>query len=158
MADVIVRSATADDIDGLTSLKVLWADLTEEPSALVRDEFRRALAEWITARPDTVLITVAEDDHELVGMAWLVVFERVPNIDEGVRMTGDVQSVFVRPGHRRRGIARALVSALLSAADDMTIPRVTVSANEAAARMYVDLGFTRRDNLLERRMREADDH
>lgn len=152
MADVIVRSASADDIDGLASLKILWADLPEQPTPAATNEFRRTLAKWITARPDNLLITVAEDEHEFVGMAWLVVFERVPNIDEGVRMTGDIQSVFVRPGYRRQGIGRALVAALLTAADAMTIRRVMVSANAAATRMYLDAGFTREGHLLERRL------
>lgn len=152
MANVIIREATADDIDGLSALKVRWAGRSEEPSPAAEQEFARRLAEWIDARPDTLVVAVAEADRELVGMAWLVVFERVPDIDDPVRLTGDVQSVFVLPGHRRQGIGRALVAALLTAADGMSIPRVTVSANDAAARLYIDAGFTPSENLLERRL------
>lgn len=99
-----------------------------------------------------LVIAIAEDEHRLVGMAWLVLFERVPNVDARVRVTGDIQSVFALPTHRRQGIGRALVAALISAADKMTLTRVTVSANEAAAHLYLDAGFTQEKNLLERRL------
>jgi GNAT superfamily N-acetyltransferase len=157
MAEVIIRAATADDMAALTSLRVVWADLPDEPSPAAQEDFRRRLTEWIDARPDTLVIRVAEVEQELVGMAWLVLFERVPNIDERVRMTGDIQSVFVRPHHRRRGIGHALVAALLAAADGMGIPRVTVSAGEAALRLYTDVGFSPREQLLERRRHPGDD-
>jgi GNAT superfamily N-acetyltransferase len=155
MADVIIRPATVEDINGLTSLKALWAGLPEEPSLVVKHEYERNLAAWISARPDTLVITVAEQQHKLVGMGWLVLFERVPNLCEGVRMTGDIQSVFVLPSHRGQGIGRALVSALVAAADGMNIPRVTVSANEAATRLYLHAGFTPTESLLERRLHRA---
>lgn len=158
MKDVIIRAATLDDIDGLTSLRILWADLPKPPTTAAIQSFRRTLAEWMASRPDTVMTAVAEWESELVGMAWLVLFERVPNIDQRARMTEDIQSVFVLPGQRRRGIGRALVDALLSAADRMGVPRVTVSANQAAMNLYLDAGFNPRNHLLERRLEGESDY
>ncbi|WP_167993392.1 GNAT family N-acetyltransferase [Arthrobacter pigmenti] len=94
---------------------------------------------------------VAEVDSRLVGMAWLVIFERVPDIHDRHRLTGDIQSVFVRPEHRRRGIGAALVRSLVDVADERGVPRVTVSANASAASMYEAEGFAPAPYLFERR-------
>jgi hypothetical protein len=47
-------------------------------------------------------VAVAELDGSLIGMGWLVIFERAPNIRDARRRIGNVQSVFVDEGHRCR--------------------------------------------------------
>lgn len=105
----------------------------------------------------SLIARVAEHRGEIVGMAWLVVFDRVPNIDQLVRKTGDIQSVFVLPSFRRAGVGRALVDALLAEADTQGIDRVTVSGNQAAAALYASAGFRADEFLRVRRRPDSTD-
>jgi len=104
-------------------------------------------------RGDSAICQVAELEGALIGMAWLIVFERVPDIRDRRRRTGDIQSVFVQPSHRARGIGGQLIRTLTVVADDLGIPRVTVSANSRAVAVYQALGFVETPFLLERRAR-----
>lgn len=145
-----MRSASIDDALQLAELKAAWADATAQTSLDDLTVFARDLATWMECR-ESVVVRVAEQDQRLVGMAWLVIFERVPNIDARVRQTGDIQSVFVLPEYRRRGVGHALVESLLAVADERGIARVMVSANAQAAGLYRSLGFQQERLLLQRR-------
>jgi GNAT superfamily N-acetyltransferase len=118
--------------------------------------FSNDIASWMTAEGEALIARVAEQDGSLVGMAWLVIFDRVPDFQDRNRSTGDIQSVFVLPEFRQQGVGRALVDSLLETADERGIPRVTASANEAAAQLYVKAGFRTAPLLLERRLERQD--
>lgn len=147
---MIVRSAQPGDVAGLAALKGTWAQLSRPVSESERREFAEDLAAWMRSQGQALECHVAEIDGELVGMAWLVLFERVPDIHDRTRLTGDIQSVYVRPQYRQQGIGRALVRSLIDAADGRGVPRVTVSANAAAAAIYSAEGFVTAPYLLER--------
>ncbi|MGX9899554.1 N-acetyltransferase family protein [Arthrobacter sp. SA17] len=152
---MIVRSAQPEDVARLAALKEAWALLPRPVPESELREFAEDLAAWIRSQGQSLECHVAEIDGELVGMAWLVLFERVPDIHDRTRLTGDIQSVYVLPKHRQQGIGSALVRSLIDAADERGVPRVTVSANAAAAEMYSAAGFVTAPYLLERAHREA---
>lgn len=147
---MIIRSAEPEDVTGLAALKEAWAQLSRPASESERRTFAEDLAAWMRSQGQGLICRVAEIDGELVGMAWLVLFERVPDIHDRTRLTGDIQSVYVLPQHRQRGIGRELVRSLTDAADERGVPRVTVSANAAAASIYSAEGFVTAPYLLER--------
>lgn len=148
---VRVREAVSADVESLAELKEEWAALPTSPTSAERADFTAALGKWMETHGSSVICYVAELDADLVGMAWLVIFERVPDIHHHQRRTGDIQSVYVQPDHRGSGIGSRLIAALVSAADELQIPRVTVSANSRAATLYEAHGFTATPTLLERR-------
>jgi GNAT superfamily N-acetyltransferase len=150
-AEPVIREATSADLHSLADLKVQWASLAYFPSTEERAEFAEALGEWMDTMGDSLVCRVAEVNGALVGMAWMVIFERVPDIHNRKRATGDVQSVFVASEYRGRGIGLALVRAVCETADILGVPRVTVSANECAAPLYSRAGFTPSPILVERR-------
>jgi GNAT superfamily N-acetyltransferase len=147
----IVRPATAADIESLAALKEEWAALAAPATAAERVEFVLALERWMGERAESVVCLVAELERTLIGMAWLIIFERVPDIRDHRRQTGDIQSVFVRPDYRGAGVGRELISGLVAVADDRGLPRVTVSATSRAASLYESQGFVATHTLLERR-------
>ncbi|MGK9147740.1 GNAT family N-acetyltransferase [Plantibacter flavus] len=155
-ADVVIRGAAPEDAAQVAELKLLWSPPVIEPKEWERALFAHDLRQWIAAEPDARVCFVAAVGEQLVGMAWLVVFERAPDYDARRRLTGDVQSVFVRPEFRSRGVAQRLVEAALAAADERGVLRVTVSANADAAPMYLRAGFAEEPTLLERRVGHPD--
>lgn len=76
----------------------------------------------------------AEEDGRLLGYVGMMTV-----LDEGY-----ISNVAVAPEARRRGIARALVSALLSRAEELSLSFVTLEVrehNEPAIVLYAGLGF-----------------
>ena len=151
MADIRVRPATAQDVTAITDLKEQWARLPEPAAPERLHQFAETLATWIESQGTSLTARVADHRGQLVGMGWLVAFDRVPDIEQPVRATGDIQSVFVVPSFRHAGVGRALVASLLEAADAQGLDRVTVSANAASAALYASFGFCADEFLLERR-------
>jgi GNAT superfamily N-acetyltransferase len=147
---MIVRSAQPEDVPRLAALKESWAQLSRPVSESERREFAEHLAAWMRSQGQALLCHVADIGGEFVGMAWLVLFERVPDIHDRIRLAGDIQSVYVLPQHRKRGIGSALVRSLIDAADERGVPRVTVRANASAAAIYSAEGFVTAPYLLER--------
>jgi GNAT superfamily N-acetyltransferase len=147
----IVRAAAIPrDLESLAALKEEWAALAAPATAAERGEFVSSLERWMAERGESVVCLVAELEGSLIGMAWLIIFERVPNVRDFRRRTGDIQSVFVRPHFRGAGVGGRLISGLVGVADEMGIPRVTVSANARSASLYQSQGFVATPTLLER--------
>jgi GNAT superfamily N-acetyltransferase len=147
---VAIETATIAHLPRLAVLRWRWArpDETATPAAL--REFGSALGDWMTRQGDASIGKLAVLDSELVGMAWLAVFDRVPNPGDLNRRSGDVQSVFVVPEHRGHGIGRLLMEAICETADGLGIRKLTVDSSAAAVPFYQRFGFTLNDQLLQR--------
>ncbi len=146
----MIRTATLADAPALSALRWRWAQPGRTPGEGEAQEFAAALEGWMRAQGDRSVCQVADLDGDLVGMAWLAVFERVPNPGDTVRRNGDVQSVFVVPEHQGRGIGRRLVESLCAAADDLGVRKLTLDSREAVMPFYERLGFSTRTTLMQR--------
>jgi len=87
---------------------------------------------------------IAEDDAAPVGYLLALVHDIPENPFVRARRWCEIDQIAVDPDRRRRGIARALVLAALSAAKAEGISRVEASAwafNDDAHEMFRRLGF-----------------
>jgi GNAT superfamily N-acetyltransferase len=144
---VRVRRARADDLPDLLSLfreldrlQRDWRVFTPRPgvSDAVVESYRDALG-----RPD-VLVAVAEDDGEVVGMAFAK--PRTPSRFSDERSL-EVSGVVVRVDRRREGIGHLLMREAIRFAHELGISWITVktfSPNRAALEFWEGLGFTPR--------------
>lgn len=148
--NVTVRPATATDVGQLVELRIEWAQLDARPKEEEIHAFAVELEAWIDRMGDRLFVTVAETAGSLVGMAWMVTFERVPNFGEPRRVNGDIQSVFVQPHYRKRGVGQQLIENLLQRGEAMGLTRTVVSSNSASLRFYRRLGFAQTTLILER--------
>jgi GNAT superfamily N-acetyltransferase len=94
-------------------------------------------------------------------LGWLVEHDGVPIAGAGVllhqyypsvgnlrgRPTAYILNVFTDPAHRRRGLARWLVEAILAWCATNDIPRVSLHASEAGRSVYEQLGFVSTNEL-----------
>ncbi len=88
------------------------------------------------------LLVARDDDDSIVGMACVAVY-RVPT---GIRAI--IEDVVVDTQARGRGVGEALTRACLNLARSRGAGAVTLTSNparEAANRLYVRMGFTRRE-------------
>lgn len=150
MTDAVsIRVGTVADVEGLARLKIEWV----EPGQVSRDEkdaFTAALADWMETMGDRLVCGVAESGGHIVGMAWMVVFDRVPDFGNVHRVSADVQSVCVQPAFRAHGVGARLVTLVCAEADRRGIPRVLVHSSSGAVPLYKRLGFAALDRLLVR--------
>jgi GNAT superfamily N-acetyltransferase len=145
-----ISQASADDVSDLARL--LWLDThSEEPAQGSVEVFAAELAQWWSAHQDSHLAFVARLLRpEIVGMAWVAIVPRVPRPGATTRLSADVQSVFVVPEHRGRGVGSALVDAAAEHAARLGALRVTVHSGRKAVPVYERLGFQSCRQLLQR--------
>ncbi|MEO3771282.1 GNAT family N-acetyltransferase [Micromonospora sp. B9E7] len=136
-----VRAGTPADAVALAGLR--WRRLTEEDGypGNDHDDFVELFATWVTEHLSTHRPFVAEVDGDVVGMAWLMVADRVPAPTRRHRRTGDVQAVYVVPELRNSGIGAALLTVMLAEARELGLEHVTVHSSERAVRLYQRAGF-----------------
>ena len=82
-----------------------------------------------------------EDGGEIVGCCFLLVTEKPvnPNFING--LTGTILNVYVKPEHRRQGIAKNMMDKLLCDAKAMGLDYVELKATEQGRGLYESLGF-----------------
>ena len=152
MKPVEIRAPRSEDMRPLAQLKIEWAGVDPRPTAAAEWKYADDLASWMDRMGDRVLCRVAFVGDDLVGMSWLVVYDRVPDFEERKRKAGDVQSTYVVPRKRGHGIGTALVRSLCEEADRRGVPRLTVASSEAAVPVYEGAGFRPAATLLDRRL------
>ncbi|MFY1687830.1 GNAT family N-acetyltransferase [Plantactinospora sp. WMMB782] len=146
---VTVRRAGPVDAPALARLRWrCWAEGRDGPAA-DRDVYLEVFTSWTVDHLATHLPFLAELDGRIAGMAWLMLAERVPSPDTLSRRTGDVQSVYVIPELRDRGVGRVLLEAVLAEARLRELEHVTVHANDRATPFYLRAGFVEGRNWLE---------
>ena len=145
-----ISQADADDVAGLARL--LWLNSSdEELERRAVDAFAVEFGQWWAARDDAHVAYVARlDQSEIVGMAWVALVPRVPRPGATSRLSADIQSVFVIPDARGRGIGSALVKAASEHAIDAGALHVTVHSGRKAVPVYERLGFESSRQLLQR--------
>lgn len=162
---VSVRRATAEDVPVLVALfqeldrmQSDWRVFTPRPGFYdqVGAKYQEALAR------SEALLVVAEDDDEVVGMAFGEISEPSRFSDERAL---EISGVVVRGGYRGRGVGRELVREAARFARDAGVDWVelkTFAPNRGAMSFWEGLGFTPRvvqmtsdvDALLERLSRD----
>ena len=138
---VTVRRATAVDAAALADLRL--EALAETTGSAEPDgrAFVESFCAWFGDHLPTHLAFLAELDGVVVGMAWLMIAERVPSPERRFRRYGDVQSVYVVANRRDRGIGGDLLGAVLVEAVRLELEHVTVHANDRALTLYQRAGF-----------------
>jgi len=146
---VALRSATPDDADLLARHRAaVWEEVGDWDAASMarqipvwRAYFERALAEG------TYLAVIASDDGAVAGSGAILIQAALPRPRfESVR-SGRMQSVYVVPSARRRGVARAIVERLLDWARSERLISLTLHPSDEARPLYASLGFAAADEM-----------
>ncbi len=142
-----VRLATPEDVPTLVALfqeldrlQSDWRVFTPRPGFYdeVGAKYRQAMSN------ENAVVLVAEDDDEVVGMAYGEV--RIPSRFSDERAL-ELSGVVVRAGYRGRGVGRALVREAARFAAESGVDWIelkTFAPNQGAMTFWEDLGFTPR--------------
>jgi GNAT superfamily N-acetyltransferase len=145
---VTIRRAGLDDAKALARLRWLWRTVERGEHGLSEAEFEAAFTRWWSTRPTGHVAYIAERTGEAVGMAWLAVFDRMPQPRQLERLAGNVQSVFVLEEYRNRGTGRALVDAVIREAKSRGLGYLIVHPSMRAYPLYERLGFAQTNQIL----------
>jgi len=144
---VKVRQATLEDVPALVALfqeldrmQSDWRVFTPRPGFYdeVGLKYREAMS------TENAVVLVAEDEGEIVGMAYGEV--RIPSRFSDERAL-ELSGVVVRTGYRGRGVGRALVQEAARFAGELGVEWVelkTFAPNQGAMAFWEGLGFTPR--------------
>ena len=140
----MIRRATAGDIAALAALRfALWPD---EPL-----EQRRAEAAANLSRADARLHTLlAIDRGEAIGFAEVSLRSDYVNGCE-TSPVAFLEGIYVRHGHRRRGVGRALVDAAAQWRREQGCSEFAsdaLLANEASHRFHGAVGFAETERVV----------
>lgn len=114
------------------------------------DSFASDLGEWWSANDRSHVAFVARRAAAgVVGMAWLALVPRVPRPGTTGRCSGDIQSVFVLPEERGKGLGAGLIAAASTYALGLGAGRVVVQSGRRAVPLYERLGFASSPQLLQ---------
>lgn len=153
--DVVVRVAGPTEIAEAARMRWTWVvdEKRGEPSG-TEAEFVAGTVAWAERNAHTHTCFVAEIDDVVVGMAWMAIAPRVPSPRAFARGNADVQSVYVSPSVRGRGVGARLMRVLVDAAREAGAERVTVHSSPEAVRMYERAGFSVDPLLLDQALPE----
>jgi len=147
----VVRRASVGsgaDVRALADLRFTWRhDESGERGDL--DTFGPVFAEWWAAHAETHVAFVGEVGGHAVGMAWLGIITRVPGPERFRRLSGIVQSVYVRPEARGHGLGGALVDAVVAYARQRGLDYLAVHPSELSYPVYERAGFALTRSVLE---------
>jgi ribosomal protein S18 acetylase RimI-like enzyme len=137
-----VRFATREDADALVRLRAAMFDAMGQDTA--GEPWRRSAREWFAEhlRGSDVLVAVV-DEHGSgpVACAMAVLERRAPSPTNPAGLAAHVSQVSTLPERRRRGYARACLTALLAALDDRGVRRTDLFATSDGEALYRGLGF-----------------
>lgn len=148
--DITIRRPGDHELEDVLRLRWLWntVDRGQSP-AMTEQEFVSRGADWARTHAETHIPHAAVTaDGTIIGMAWLALTPRVASTTGIDRMSGDLQSCYVRPAYRGHGIGGRLVRAVLATANDLGAEHVTVHTSAEAPALYLRNGFRQSGRLL----------
>ena len=141
-------TATHEDIPQLIELRMayLLADFGML-DATVEDSIRGSLPSFFERHLGGDLFAYAMrcDDGSIVSLALMLVSEKPPNPRFPHGRIGTVFNVFTVPEHRRKGLARQVVRALVDDARARGLDLVELNATDDGYGLYKSLGFSDAD-------------
>lgn len=144
-----VGPAGPQDVPHLARLLWLFA-APDEQAQQSAESFATALDAWWSDHARSHVAFVARrPGSDAVGMAWLALVARPPRPGATHRLSADIQSVFVLPEERGKGVGAALVRAATEHALHLGAGLVTVHSGTRAVPVYERLGFASSRQLLQ---------
>jgi len=158
--EVIIGPATQNNIDGLLEL---WKEFMKDPTSGDRPipthaENIRRWKEFISKLidEDPRQIQVAAQGNLLVGYIVCLKTDTTP-LDMGYKWSY-ISDIYVRPTHRRQGIGRKLMQAIVEYVRSVGSSHVRLTVwcrNSGAMKLYEQLGFREHMYTLQIDLRRA---
>ena len=112
----------------------------------LRDYYRRHM-------PDGTFISwLALDGEKIVGTSGISIVEKPPYFGCPTGKIALLSSMFTDKAYRRRGIAKELLSRVVSDARERGCGVVQITASDMGVLLYTDFGFEKNGNFMQYRL------
>jgi len=141
MANVLIRSAVADEISSAVSV---WSESWRAESSSAPDAAREQALRATAGLPDAHLL-VATRDGDTIGMGLLVHAREEPAGTPILPHVGHISYLYVLPSVWRQGTGRAILLELIDEARNRDYRQLQLdvhATNDAAQALYRAAGFT----------------
>ena len=144
-----IRRATADDAALLAEHRArVWREVGDWDDESMAAQVPIWTA-WLhdAVESGTYVAFVAEERGEAIASGALLIHVAIPRPRAASDREGRVQSVYVVPDARRRGVGRALMDRIVEYARATALIRLTLHPSDEARPLYVALGFSALDEM-----------
>jgi GNAT superfamily N-acetyltransferase len=133
--------ADETDLTALARLRRTWNE--ENAGGPLEDTgFETVFASWLDAEHDTRTFFVVEVDGDVVGMANVKRYDRMPAAGRSGGCWGYVGNVFVLPQHRNAGVGQMLMEEIAAWAWSCGMDHLRLAPSPESKTFYDRLGFT----------------
>jgi GNAT superfamily N-acetyltransferase len=146
---VIIRHATHVDAALLAEHR---AAVWHEAGGWSRADLALQTPIWATffgtcLKDSTYVAFIAEEHGRVIGSGGVLVYLAIPRPGCVSERAGRVQSLYVIPEARRRGIARHIVQHVIAYAREARLLSLVLHPSDAARNLYLALGFMPADEM-----------
>ena len=144
-----IRRAAPDDAALLAEHRArVWREVGDHSDESMAAQVPIWTAWFHDALADGVYVSfIAEENGEPIASGSLLVHVAIPRPGWPSDREGRVQSVYVVPHARRRGIARALMAEIMDYARAAALIRLTLHPSDDARPLYAALAFVQLDEM-----------
>ena len=144
---ISVNKAKEEQLETVLRLRrEMLAVVSGKSGESFKGEFTQLSEEYFKNGDQTTVL--AFDGENAVGCATVCYITLMPTADHPTGKRAHIMNVYVRPDHRRRGIARQMMSVLLDETRDRGVTYISLDATESGKPLYKALGFdTNEENM-----------
>ena len=137
------NKAGLEDVSQLVNMRMMYinenfGEISETQKATIETELPKYFSRHLGK---DMMAFVAKDEGEIIATAMFVVIEKPANPRFVTGKIGEVLSVYTCPKYRRQGIAKQVMTQLLSYAKEQQIDLVELKATKDGYPLYKQLGF-----------------
>lgn len=88
------------------------------------------------------------DGDKIIGTSGMSFVEKPPYFGCPSGRIGLLSSMFTNPNYRRKGIAKELLSRVVSEAKEYGCGTVQITASDMGVKLYTDFGFKHNGNFM----------
>jgi GNAT superfamily N-acetyltransferase len=153
MTELVIRSATAGDVDVLLAHRIaLYREAGDISPGDAADSLafaiRKALMDGI-ANGSCLAWIAMSGQADVTGSVVMQIVPRLPSPQNRSSLEGYVAQLLILPAWRRRGIGSALMKAVIAAARHRYLGRIRLHSSQEGLAMYQRAGFRLRTNDME---------
>jgi len=146
--EIIYRRLTEKELDVFISMRInqLREEGAEEKTDLkpaLKDYYKRHMSDG------TFISWIAVDNERIIGTSGISIVEKPPYFACPSGKIGLLSSMFTDKSYRRKGIARELLSRVISEARKQGCGTVQITASDMGVLLYTDFGFIKNNNFME---------
>ena len=109
----------------------------------LKDYYTRHIADG------TFFSWIAVTDNEIIGTSGISIVEKPPYFGCPSGKIALLSSMFTAPKHRRKGIAKELLSRVIADARDNGCGTVQITASDMGVKLYTAFGFVHNHNFMQ---------